>query len=105
MKGRENDAAPGDSAGAADNAYEFCVRGRLSTRWAALFDGLTLTPHDGNTVISGTVPDQAALHALLRQIGDLGLEIISVVRAPPGADGPASTHDTSSPDTTQGEPQ
>ena len=64
--------------------YQLRVRGHLGPRWAALFDGMTLTPEDdGTTLIDGVVEDQAALHAVLRQIRDLGLELVSVSRGPP----------------------
>jgi hypothetical protein len=59
--------------------YEIRVKGRLETRWAAWFDGLTLTHgSDGTTTIGGPVPDQAALYGLLQKTRDLGLVLISV---------------------------
>jgi hypothetical protein len=59
--------------------YEIRVTGHLARRWAAFFDGMTLTPHnDGTTVIHGPVADQSALHGLLRKLSDLGLPIVSV---------------------------
>lgn len=65
--------------------YEIRVQGRLDTRWAAWFDGLTLTHgSDGTTIIDGPVADQAALHGLLQKIRDLGLPLISVNHAVPG---------------------
>jgi hypothetical protein len=64
---------------ASAGAYAIRVRGRLEPRWAAWFDGCTLTPHDdGTTVIAGTVADQAALHGLLQVLRDLGLPLLSV---------------------------
>ena len=65
--------------------YEIRVHGHLGTRWAAWFDGLTLTRgSDGTTTIHGPVADQAALHGLLQKIRDLGLPLISVNHATPG---------------------
>ena len=65
--------------------YEIRVKGRLDARWAAWFDGLTLTHgSDGTTIIHGPVADQAALHGLLQTIRDLGLPLISVNHAAPG---------------------
>ena len=65
--------------------YEIRVEGHLDTRWAALFDGLTLTRgRDGTTIIHGPVADQAALHGLLQKIRDLGLPLISVALVAPG---------------------
>jgi hypothetical protein len=59
--------------------YEIRLKGHLDTRWAAWFDGLTVTRDgDGTTVIGGPVSDQAALHGLLQKTRDLGLPLISV---------------------------
>ena len=60
--------------------YEIRVRGHLESRWAAWFDGMTLTHEsDGTTTISGPVVDQAALHGLLHTLRDTGLPLVSVV--------------------------
>jgi hypothetical protein len=59
--------------------YEIRVRGHLESRWAAWFDGMTLThDSDGTTTISGPVVDQAALHGLLRTLRDTGLPLVSL---------------------------
>jgi len=59
--------------------YDIRVTGQLAPRWAAFFEGMTLTPQDdGTTVIHGVVADQSALHGLLRKLGDLGLPLVSV---------------------------
>jgi hypothetical protein len=64
--------------------YEIRVKGHLGSRWAAWFDGLTLTHDgDGTTRIHGPVIDQAALHGLLQKVRDLGLPLVSVTRAEP----------------------
>ena len=64
--------------------YEIRVEGHLDTRWAAWFDGLTVTRgSDGTTIIHGAVADQAALHGLLQKIRDLGLPLISVNHVTP----------------------
>jgi len=64
--------------------YEIRVAGRLGTRWAAWFDGLTLTAQDdGTTTISGPVVDQAALHGLLQKLRDLGVALLSLTRTAP----------------------
>jgi hypothetical protein len=64
--------------------YEIRVKGRLAPRWAAWFDGMTLTAEDGGTTcIHGSVADQAALHGLLAKLRDVGLPLISVVHAEP----------------------
>lgn len=67
----------------APTRYEIRVRGHLEDRWAASFDGLNVTRRaDGTTVLSGEAADQAALHAWLRRIRDLGLPLLSVTRMP-----------------------
>jgi hypothetical protein len=65
--------------------YEIRLKGHLDSRWAAWFDGLTLTHHsDGTTIIGGPVADQAALYGLLQKTRDLGLPLISVNHVEPG---------------------
>src|SRR4029453_13230463 len=50
-----------------DLRYEIRLKGHLGSRWAARFDGMTLTTRaDGTTLIEGPVVDHAALHGLLR---------------------------------------
>jgi hypothetical protein len=64
--------------------YEIRVKGHLAARWAAWFDGMTLTPQgDGTTVIHGPVADQSALHGLLRKLNDIGLPLVSVTPTAP----------------------
>ena len=58
--------------------YEIRVKGILDGRWAAWFEGLQVTSDREETVISGPVADQAALHGLLAKVRDLGLFLISV---------------------------
>jgi hypothetical protein len=59
--------------------YEIRIRGHLDDRWADWFDGMTITlEEDGNTLLSGRVIDQAALHGLLNKVRDLGLLLVSV---------------------------
>ena len=61
--------------------YEIRLKGHLESRWAAWFDGLSLTQEsDGTTVIRGSVIDQAALHGLLNKVRDLGLPLIAVTQ-------------------------
>ena len=64
--------------------YEIRLKGHLGARWAAWFDGLSLTQEsDGTTVIRGSVIDQAALHGLLSKLRDLGLPLIAVTQVYP----------------------
>ena len=61
--------------------YEIRLTGHLDARWAAWFDGLTVSHEgDGTTLISGPIADQAALHGLLQRVRDLGLPLVSVTR-------------------------
>ena len=65
--------------------YEIRLKGHLNSRWAAWFDGLSLSNQsDGTTLIRGPVADQAALHGLLQKVRDLGLPLISVTQIQPG---------------------
>ena len=64
--------------------YEIWVRGVLDFGWSAWFDGLQVTSDErGQTVIAGSVVDQAALHGLLAKVRDLGLELLEVRRTDP----------------------
>ena len=59
--------------------YEIKVKGHLDQRWSDWFAGLKLTHLEGNeSLLSGPLPDQAALHGLLERIRDLNLTLISV---------------------------
>ena len=65
--------------------YEIRLKGHLDSRWAAWFDGLSLTNEsDGTTIIGGPVADQAALYGLLQKVRDLGLPLVSVTPVQPG---------------------
>ena len=60
--------------------YEIRIEGILDSRWAAWFGDLHIEKEDTQTVISGSLADQPALHGLLTKISDLGLCLISVRR-------------------------
>ncbi len=59
--------------------YQIRIKGHLGREWASWFDGLTITLEDsGDTLLTGPVADQAALHGLLKKVRDLGIPLISV---------------------------
>ncbi len=59
--------------------YEIRIKGHLNDRWIDWFEGMTLTREDnGDTLVTGPVIDQAALHGLLKKVRDLGMPLISV---------------------------
>jgi len=61
--------------------YEIRVKGHLDQHWSAWFDGMTVNNEaSGDTVISGPLVDQAALHSLLVKVYNLNLTLISVLR-------------------------
>ena len=61
--------------------YEIRLKGHLEARWSNRFEGLTITlEEDGNTLLSGPVADQAALHGWLKKVRDLGMTLVSVVQ-------------------------
>jgi hypothetical protein len=70
--------------------YEIRVEGVLDQRWTAWFEGLQVTSEGSQTVISGPLPDQPALHGVLIKVRDLGMCLISVRRLDPDQAGQAS---------------
>ena len=65
--------------------YQIRIKGHLDPRWTERFGGLTITLEDnGDTLLTGPVVDQAALHGLLRKVRDLGMRLISVISVQPG---------------------
>jgi len=72
---------PPRTTGPADNdRYEIRIRGQLDTQWSDWFEGFALTVSDDQTILTGRISDQAALHGLLRRIGNLGLTLVSVTQ-------------------------
>lgn len=64
--------------------YKIRIRGRLDDHWSDWFDGLTITPREGgDTLLTGPVIDDAALHGLLKKVRDLEMPLISVNRVEP----------------------
>jgi hypothetical protein len=65
--------------------YQIRVKGHLGAGWEDWFEGLTVLPEaQGETMITGPLADQAALHALLKKVRDLGMPLISVNSLKPG---------------------
>ena len=65
--------------------YQIRIKGHLSHQWTDWFEGLTITlEEDGDTLITGPVVDQAALHGLLKKVRDLGMPLVSVSPVEPG---------------------
>ncbi len=68
-------------------SYRIRIKGALSDQWSEWFENMTITlDNDGNTLISGPVVDDAALHGLLKKVRDLGLRLLSVNLMEPGED-------------------
>ena len=64
--------------------YEIRIQGHLSHQWTDWFGGLAvILEEDGDTLLTGPVADQAALHGLLKKVRDLGTPLISVMRVKP----------------------
>ena len=68
--------------------YQIRIKGHLGRQWTDWFRGLTITLEDnGDTLLTGPVVDQAALHGLLRKVRDLGMPMLSVVPVDPSQAG------------------
>ena len=62
------------------SVYQIRVKGMLDSRWSDWFDGFSIKPQpEGETLMTGIVIDQAALHGLLNKIRDIGLPLLSVI--------------------------
>jgi hypothetical protein len=63
----------------APKIYQIRLEGHLDQQWTEWFEGLTITLEDnGDTILTGSVIDQAALHGLLRKVRNLGIPLLSV---------------------------
>ena len=59
--------------------YQIRIKGHLGHQWTEWYEGLTITQEeDGDTLLTGPVIDQAALHGLLKKVRDLGMPLLSV---------------------------
>ena len=75
-----------DSDRARSRRYRLVLRGELGGQFGFLFEGMTMDLVAGNTVLTGTVIDQAHLHGLLQRTQELGFELISIEPAGEGPD-------------------
>jgi hypothetical protein len=67
--------------------YSIRVKGYLDQERSGWFDGLTITHStDGETILSGSIMDQAALHGVLAKIRDLGLSLLEVMQSNSSSD-------------------
>ncbi len=65
--------------------YQIRIKGHLDRQWTDWFAGLTISLEDnGDTLLTGRVIDQAALHGLLKKVRDLGMPLVSVCPLEPG---------------------
>ena len=80
MRGKQADGARQDRQ---PQCYQISVRGRLGQTMRAAFPALQARTRGGDTVLTGTLADQAALYGVLAEIEALGLELLEVRRLPP----------------------
>ena len=66
--------------------YEIVVRGRLSRRYESAFDGVTLEPGAGATMLRADLADQSQLYGVLNRLRDFGIELVSVNAVPEWGD-------------------
>ena len=78
--GPNSELAPGQPM-----SYQIRIKGHLGCQWTDWFEGLTITLEDnGDTLLTGPVVDQAALHGVIRKVRDLGMTLVSVSPVKPG---------------------
>ena len=68
--------------GSGKTVYRIVVRGELSERYAAAFEGMEMEAESGRTILTGEVVDQPHLHGILDRVGSLGLRLLSVESFP-----------------------
>lgn len=84
--------------------YQIKLEGHLGQQWASWFGDVTLTlENNGETLLTGPMVDQAALHGVLKKVRDLGLPLVSVVRVKPAPANAPSVPPPSKPDSTKPE--
>jgi hypothetical protein len=73
------------------HTYEIRVQGQLDQHWSAWFNGLAISyDADGNTVLRGSLVDEAALHGVLSKVRDLALPLLAVNRVAESGPNPSS---------------
>jgi hypothetical protein len=78
---------PGDHNGDSGHPpiYQIRLKGHLGVQWTEWLGGLSITLEDtGDTVLTGSLVDQAALHGVLKTVRDLGVPLLSITCAPSG---------------------
>ncbi|MBI5303000.1 MAG: hypothetical protein HY868_12755 [Chloroflexi bacterium] len=76
---------PNEHEPSQSQVYQIRIKGHLDSQWADWFEGMTITlEENGDTLLTGAVVDQAALHGLLKKVRDLGMPLVSVNRVEPG---------------------
>ena len=74
--------------------FQIRLKGHLGSQWTDWFEGLTVTlAEDGETLLTGPVADQAALHGLLKKVRDLGMPLVSVNRVATNESHPYHSHE------------
>jgi hypothetical protein len=77
--------------------YQIRITGHLGREWTDWFEGLTIMLEDnGDTLLTGPLVDQAALHGLLKKVRDLGMPLRSVIPLEEGEHGELPSHDPAS---------
>jgi hypothetical protein len=66
--------------------YQIRIAGLLDYSWSDWFEGLTINHTADDTILTGPLPDQAALHGVLNKIRDLGLTLLTVTVDSAGLD-------------------
>ena len=85
--------------------YQIRLKGHLSSQWADWFEGLTITmEEDGNTLLTGPLVDQSALHGLLKKVRDLGMPLVSVSQVQLNETHPYRSNKEIKMNTTEGSP-